>query len=100
MRARAHFSDLKRGAKTVKDLSGKLVNSQWQDDYNTYGKDSFDIFVIEQNIPYELSAVREDYYINLYKATSKEFGYNLIGAQIPNPLDLIYGLPKLPATQS
>jgi group I intron endonuclease len=57
-------------------LRGKHYNLELQNDYNKYGLSSFKYEVVEYlGNGYDLQE-RERYYIELYKATNKENGYN------------------------
>ena len=46
-RIRTHFVELEKGLK-----KSKSKDTQWQTDFNLYGKDDFDIFIVEENVPH------------------------------------------------
>lgn len=70
-----HFSELKRGNKTMLVSNGRK-NSPWQEDYNKYGIDAFELYLIEDNIPDEVHSEREEYWILEYKSYDERYGYN------------------------
>lgn len=96
-RIRSHFSELARGEKTECVGPSKREASQWQQDYNQYGKDAFELYILESGIPAEMKREREDYFARLYKATDRRFGYCL-RPPIIRRQELHYevGLPPLP----
>lgn len=77
-RVASHFNELKNKRKNTRlpYPEPHIVPSQWQRDYDAYGFDSFEWYILEENIPYEKRAQREEYYIKLYRAAEKEYGYN------------------------
>ena len=72
-----HFFELKRNGKTFCKETGKRDLSNWQKDYNQYGKDGFDFYLIEDNIPDDDHMEREAYWIREYKSHEEQYGYNL-----------------------
>ena len=84
-RLAAHFSELKRGAKP----------SLWQTDYDKYGRDSFEFYVLEKNVSYAKRSEREDYWIRKYRASEPEHGYNLKTVKT-NEFVIKPGSPPLP----
>lgn len=102
MRVQTHFSELRRGNKLISIRHGSLRTtlSQWQIDFNAYGFDSFEWYILEENIPPDKRAEREEYYIKLYRATEKEYGYNyreLVGAAYDKHFKT--GMPPLPMSE-
>ena len=95
MRVNSHFTELKNGKKKVQISFDKYEDSLWQSDYNEYGRSGFEIFVIEENIPYEESMTRESHYIKIYNSAEPQFGYNRAVCS-RQPIDLIYGAPEVP----
>lgn len=73
---------LKRHFKELTSSSGKHSTTgkecYFQSDFNEFGIDSFDVFVIEQNIPECMRNEREEYWIDKYQSTNPRYGYNLL----------------------
>jgi hypothetical protein len=61
-----HFYQLK---------NNKHHSSHFQKSYNKYGKDKFFFYILEE-CTIENRKEREIYYINLYKTSERNFGYN------------------------
>lgn len=102
-RVQSHFSELRRGKKRIADRFGNDVSkpSQWQLDFNAYGFDSFEWYILEENIPPDKRAEREEYYIKLYRATEDGYGYNhreLVGAAYDKHFKT--GMPPLPMSEA
>ncbi len=102
-RVQTHFSQLKHESKRKSGGFGIVVSSftQWQLDFNKYGFDSFEWYILEENIPPDKRAEREEYYIKLYRATEKEYGYNhreLVGAAYDKHFKT--GMPPLPMSEA
>lgn len=72
-----HLQELRNQRKTVS--IGKIGRgpSAWQKDYNKYGVNAFEFFLVEDDIPAELKADRENYWINEYRSCEQEYGYNI-----------------------
>lgn len=71
-----HLGELKRGIKTTR-VGSQRVNSDWQEDFNKYGIDSFELYLIEDNIPDDKSLDREQYWMREYKSFDEKYGYNI-----------------------
>ena len=102
-RIKTHFRELKnRDKRAYGDSHNKgykgcyADNSLWQKDYDKYGRDAFDVFVLEENVPKEDRARRENYWIDKYKAIDPKYGYNLHVALKESPIRIMPGLPPLP----
>lgn len=71
-------------------LKGIHDNIKLQADFNLYGKEAFDVEILEvintDDVDYDrnLLYIREDYFIDLYK--SKEIGYNIADAKFGNTI--------------
>ena len=91
-----YFSDLKNGRRKVSEKRGKpLVTSIWQADYDRYGRDAFDVYMLERDIAKEDRTERKDFWINRYRTMDERFGYNRRGA-LNNDVVIEDGLPPLP----
>ena len=65
-RIQAHFSELKNGKHSVKAMI---------DDFNKYGKDGFEIYILEENVTYE-NRQKEYEYMRMYNSFDEKYGYN------------------------
>lgn len=95
-RIRQHLDELGRHAKIKKSNVHKQISGQeWQDDYDTYGEESFDFYVIETGIKYEDRLRREDHYISELNTCDKRYGYNTKRSVKRKQSDLVIikGLP-------
>ncbi len=66
-RIREHFNSLRKN---------KHQNNHLQSAFNKYGEYNFEVKILEICSAENLNE-REKYYINLYKSTSRKFGYNI-----------------------
>lgn len=80
-RIEQHFSELRKGQKTEttnhthRNHSNDL--SKWQKDFDKYGEDSFEVYILETNIAYLRAFEKEAFYIAMYDSANPSFGYNL-----------------------
>lgn len=83
-RIRTHFMELKSGRK----------RGSFQSDYDAYGKEAFENYVLERNVPHEVSGDRELFWIEEYKTTDEQFGYNR-SVKTGTPMDVRFqkGMP-------
>lgn len=94
VRVITHFRELEHGTKGCTKRSGNTW--LWQEDYNKYGRDAFEVYVIEENIPASERRKRESYYIEKYGAAKKGRGYNKLTERIYEPsFDVIRGEPPM-----
>lgn len=92
-RIKEHFSELRRGLKSICTYPGRTV-SQFQSDYNKYGEESFDVWVIERDVPPERCKEREAYWISEYNSADPRFGYNRLDEKLkPRIPPYIEGTP-------
>ena len=86
-RIRTHFAELKSGKK----------RGCFQSDYDAYGKEAFEFYVLEKNVPFEAAGDRELFWIDEYKADDERFGYNR-SLRTGTPIDVEFqkGLPPKP----
>ena len=90
-RIKEHFYELRKRRKTCyKD--GRHTMSEMQKDYDKYGEESFQVYIIEDNVPPELVQEREAYWIEKYKADDVRYGYNRLNEKHDLPIPKI-GLP-------
>lgn len=84
-RIKIHFTQLK---------SGKHNNKLLLEDYEKYGREKFEVYVLEENIPY-LDRQKEYEYMRKYNSFDKKYGYNTGDKNKKNvtKIDYIHGLP-------
>lgn len=89
----AHFKELKDGRKKRYGEKASL----WQEDYDTHGRDSFLVYILEKDIPIERAAEREQFWIDKYQARDKARGYNY-REPVPKryPFKVEPGMPPIP----
>lgn len=82
-RVYAHFAELRSGKKNCHSAARlrPKTPTKWQEDFDTYGADSFEVIVVEKDVPAEERAKREQYYIQKYDAIGN--GYNIRCAYNP-----------------
>lgn len=85
-RIQAHFSELKR-----KKHSSKLMI----EDFEKYGKDNFEIYILEENVPYT-ERKKEFEYMRKYNTFDEKYGYNRgdKGKKEVKKFNYIYDLPR------
>ena len=96
-RINKHFSDLRKCRKAAHlfDRGTSSEWSVWQQDFNKYGEDAFETYIVEENVPKENRAERETYWTKYYNATDPRYGYN-IRYDIKTEYEIKYGLPPIP----
>ena len=72
------------------------VNSKWQEDFNKYGINSFELYLIEDNIPDDISLEREQYWMREYKSFDEKYGYNIKWKSGVKMYEYIKALPPKP----
>ena len=88
-----HFRELNAKAKTrISNVNRLKSYDIWQSDYDKYGKEAFEVYCIEQNIPQEELRKREAYWIDEYKAKDPNYGYNARGL-VKETTVITFGLP-------
>lgn len=84
-RIKIHFQELK---------SGRHTNKLLLEDYKKYGRDNFEVYVLEKDIPYS-ERYKEYEYMRAYNSFDKEYGYNN-GDRMKkkeNKINYIFSLP-------
>ena len=97
-RVKQHFSDLRHQQKTYR-IPGKDERgpTDWQKDYNQYGVDAFESYVIETDIPADKRKRAEFEWINEYKSNDSRYGYNIKPVMsLYSNINLVPGLPPKP----
>lgn len=98
-RIHQHISELRNQRKTAV-FSGTNVGpgrplTQWQLDFNEYGEDAFEYFLIESNVPDSQRRQRESFWMDEFKTCDKRYGYNFRRASTM-PYEIQTGLPPKP----
>ena len=92
------MNDLRSGRKVIgKPVNGKRKKTAMQLDYEQYGEEAFEAFVLEENVPHSEGSRREHYWIEEYKATDPQYGYNIRHEKRPlKGIPIHKGLPPKP----
>ena len=94
-RIREHFSDLRNGYKVGSiRTSENLVN--FQSDFDKYGEDAFEVFVLQENVSPDLCKATEAKWISEYNTTDPRYGYNIRDERIENSHVPTIGFPPKP----
>jgi len=73
--------------------NGKHTNEQLQKDYNRYGEESFEIYIIEEDLPFERCRETEQAYICEYRTRDSKYGYNTRHHRVQPNVRVINGKP-------
>ena len=76
-RFKEHFNQLRKREKTSYIGRGERDFSIWQKDFDKYGEDSFEFYLIEDDIPENKHLEREAFWIHEYKSNDPQYGYNI-----------------------
>lgn len=81
-----HFQELK---------SGRHSNKVMTEDYKRYGRDKFEVYLLETNISYQERG-KEYEYMKKYNTYDKQYGYNFNDkSKYPKKkIEIIKGLPE------
>lgn len=104
-RVKNHFRNLKGGHKNI--TSNKRESKRqhpFQTDFNAFGIESFEVFILEQDVPKYMRDEREEYWIGKYHSTNPKYGYNLykrcingrIYRETDLPVPVYISLPPIP----
>lgn len=81
-RVKEHFDELRKGQKTCCDYANRTrIKSHMQEDYDKYGKNAFEVYVLEEMVPPEKCKEREAHWIAQYNAAAPDYGYNKLTEQ-------------------
>lgn len=105
-RIKDHFRQLKQGLKlktvfTPQGEDNRREKTDWQNDYDNYGRGDFEVYRIEDGLTLEERFEREDYWVKMYKADDPRFGYNMCPAKRrgeTSEVEIVNKLPPLPQT--
>lgn len=82
-RIKEHFQELRRNQKRHYS-EGRYGASGFQEDYNKFGEDSFEVYILEENVSPENCKARERYWIKHYNSANPFLGYNFLDEHIEN----------------
>jgi len=84
-RIQTHFSELKRK---------KHSNKSMIEDFEKYGKENFEVYILEENIPYQERS-KEYEYMRKYNTFEEKYGYNRgdRNKKNKNKINYIYSMP-------
>ena len=68
-----HFQELAEHRKARKHA---YTYSTWQEDFDAFGRQAFEVYVLEDAIPKERLREREAYWADEYHARDPRYGYN------------------------
>lgn len=86
-RVREHFYELRRSMKSSYDPQKRTRSmSAFQEDYNKHGEASFEVYILETDVPPELCEEREAAWIEKYNSANPEYGYNRLDERRKVPL--------------
>ena len=93
-RVRQHFSEL-RNRKKRQSIKCVWQSSNFQKDYDEFGAEYFEVYVLEENLQYDESKDREQHWIDEYRSTDPIYGYNRItcNKKTDAPTEFKRGLP-------
>ena len=85
-RVEMHFRELK---------SGKHTNEEMLEDYKKYGREKFEAYLLEENVPFT-ERRKEFKYMEQFGTYDKKYGYNYKDAsrRKKKEIDIIKGLPN------
>lgn len=91
-RIREHWLNLQRGFKR------NMRDPSFQNDYDLYGIDCFEVYILEKDVAPEQAEAREAFWIAEYRATDPQYGYNKLNGDKHQAIRLVNGLPPKPPT--
>jgi group I intron endonuclease len=97
-RVHQHFLELKRREKVKQsNVDHHQTGVEWQADYDEYGEEAFEVYVLEENIAHDARHARETHWIRKYDTMNPQNGYNVKPSQ-KKVHAIIAGLPPMPKT--
>ena len=94
-----HFDELAKHKKIrYSNVNKEPTGKEWQDDYDKYGADSFDFYVLETDISFSERMTRESCWIKTYHANDPAHGYNKACRKDDRVYEIKQGFPVLPIT--
>ena len=92
-----HFLSLRRGCKGNGSKRYGVNQANFQKDFDLYGEDAFEVYVLEENIPPESCQAAETKWISEYNSTDPRYGYNIRNENIKDNFTVpTIGFPPKP----
>lgn len=92
-----HFVELRAGRKPTKStVNGFHSGELWQSDFDKYGEDAFEVYILQDGVPHLDRRRVEAEWIARYKATDPEYGYNARNMQGRPDFQIKPGRPPIP----
>ena len=76
-RITAHFNELRRRGKTYRNSKGERELTPWQIDFNQFGEDAFEFYILEKDVSEDNHRETETNWIEEYRSYDKRYGYNV-----------------------
>lgn len=76
-RIREHFGELRKGYKGYGSKRYGMNQANFQKDFDMYGEEGFEVFVLEQDVQPDLCQSAEMKWIAEYNTTDPRYGYNV-----------------------
>lgn len=93
-RVKQHFSDLRGSTPQTMRRGRERVKTLLQIDFDAYGQDVFEVYVLEENVSPEKCQEREAYWIEYYNSTNPNCGYNIrTERRQTDGIPIIHGTP-------
>ena len=107
-RLKSHFRILKNSHKYITSKRKGKQEHPFQTDFNQFGIQSFEAFVLEENVAECSRDEREEFWINVYNSTNPKYGYNLhkhcqqskIVRETDFPVPVRFELPPIPEVRN
>lgn len=97
-RIRQHMSQLRNGKKTfLNQKTGLREKTAWQLDYDKFGEQDFEFYVLEPKVPYGHRRAEEKKWIDKYCAIDPRYGYNYDPMKLLAKIEWCDGTPPLPS---
>lgn len=85
-RIREHFAELRKGYKGEGSKRYGMNQANFQKDFNRYGEDAFELFVLQENVSPDLCQQAESKWISEYNTTDPRYGYNIRSEKLKKQL--------------
>ena len=91
-----HFRELINNQKMKTSSEKRLVSGElWQNDFNVFGPDAFEAFVLEEKVLIRDKRLKEEKWIEKYQSRDPKYGYN-IRSSISQTFPIVDGIPPFP----
>lgn len=94
LRIKQHFSKLRSSEPQTMKCGDKRVETLFQIDFDTFGEDAFEVYILEEDVEPKECQAREAYWIGYYNSTNPIYGYNIRSERRPSlEFTVIHGIP-------